>query len=65
MASNRLKVFSDAEIYVIKRAILDSSFSSTYSDLYSEKHKETLDKLRLEFMNEDTYRLAIKEGVNI
>ena len=60
---DRLKVFSDEEIYVIKRAMLDSNV--TFSDIYSAKFKETFGKLRLEFMNEDTYRLAIKEGVNI
>ena len=59
----RLKVFSDEEIYVIKRAMLDSNV--TFSDIYSAKFKETFEKLRLEFINEDTYRLAIKEGVNI
>jgi hypothetical protein len=63
MTSNRLKGFSDEEIYVIKRAMLDSNV--TFSDIYSGKFKETYKNLRLEFMNEDTYRLAIKEGVNI
>ena len=60
---DRLKVFSDEEIYVIKRAMLDSNV--TFSDIYSSKFKETFEKLRLEFMNEDTYRLSVKEGVNL
>ena len=58
---DRLKVFSDEEIYVIKRAMLDSSFSSVYSYTYSEQHKETHNKLLVEFASEDTARL--KRGV--
>ena len=57
MTSNRLKGFSDEEIYVIKRAMLDSSFTTVYSDLYTENHKETHRKLLVEFASEDTARL--------
>lgn len=54
MTSNRLKGFSDEEIYVIKRAMLDSSFTTA---IYSEQHGETHNKLLVEFANEDTARL--------
>ena len=57
MTNNRLKNFSDEEIYVIKRAMLDSSFSSAYLELYSESHKETHKSLLQEFVNEDTIRI--------
>lgn len=57
MTDNRLKVFSDEEIYVLKRAMLDSSFSSAYLELYSERHKETHKNLLQEFVNEDTIRI--------
>ena len=54
---DRLKVFSDEEVYVIKRAMLDSSFTTVYSDLYTGNHKETHRKLLVEFSTEDTVRL--------
>lgn len=63
MNNGRLKVFSDEEVYVIKRAMLDSNIPG--SDIYSGNFKKTYENLRLEFMNEDTYRLAIKEGVKL
>ena len=54
---DRLKVFSDAEIYIIKRAMMDSSFATVYSELYTENHKQIHRKLLVEFATEDTARL--------
>ena len=58
---DRIKVFSDEEIYVIKRAFLDSGVYTDASDIYTERHKETHKNLLLEFVNEDRRRLASKE----
>lgn len=57
MTSNRLKGFSDEEIYVIKRAFLDSGFDTTFSETYEKRHKEVHNKLLVEFASEDTARL--------
>ena len=58
MASNRLEGFSDEEIYVIKRAFLDSGFYTDYSGIFNEKHKEVRKKLLSEFATEDTLRVT-------
>ena len=55
---DRLKAFSDEEIYVIKRAFLDSGFDTNFSEIYEKRHKEVHKKLLLEFVSEDTTRVG-------
>lgn len=54
---NRLEVFTDSEIYVIKRAFTESSWEFTCSGNYGETAANLHNDLFNEFVNEDTKRL--------
>ena len=52
-----LSIFTDHEVYILKRAFTESSFEFFMTDNYAKENKDTHTSLFNEFIEEDTKRL--------
>ena len=57
MGKNRLSNFSNGEIYLLKRALLDAKCCAAYAN-YGDRDKKAYNKLLMEFVKEDTRRIV-------